>query len=476
MYLNWSDYQGDEIKAMYRPEVGQSMWNFLMEQRKGPLQFVITFILKYITPDYYNTLVMRLPFAIAGILAIFVFYKVIKMHFGTRVALYASLFLSLNGLMVAFSRMVQYQSFTIFLFMLALYYFSLALYNDKWRIKGWYIGMFYWGLSALAHYDAIFIAPFVLYILWQWFGKYKDISNKTKLIHILASSLVCALVVAAFYIPFVLSLTDSQFDYWSGRLTNNSVKISSSIYLFRLYNPIFLMYLYIGLATLGLFKLKKTWPLIIWFVFPFLFMEVITDVPGTHIYTYLIPVAIMMGFGLLVVEKLIIDLFGKKLGHKMFYLGISVYFLFSFTLTHTLFIDHVREYPWGNKQFLFWTIHKPEVRYHLSVFGFPYNRHWDEIQAYIRENGTPGYTYYGTNEKKSIPRFYMEDYDKEGSEAEYYIYVYKPQSFNESILQDKPYDWIRNHKRDPVLTFTDYGKDVVKLYKMPLGGIEALDI
>ncbi|HOS88604.1 MAG TPA: glycosyl transferase family 39, partial [bacterium] len=76
--LGYSDYQGDEIKAFYLPKSGQSLRSFLIDQKKGPVQFLITYIIKFFDPLYENQFFTRLPFAIAGIFAVVFFYKFVK--------------------------------------------------------------------------------------------------------------------------------------------------------------------------------------------------------------------------------------------------------------------------------------------------------------------------------------------------------------------------------------------------------------
>ena len=272
VYLGYSDYQGDEIKAMYRPEAGQNMYEFLMDQRKGPLQFFITAVLKPATNNYYDNLGLRLPFALAGIISVFVFYKFVKLHFGKEVAYIAAFLLSVNGFFVAFSRIVQYQSFTILFFLLALYLFSLALENGKWKFNGWYLGGLCWGLSALAHYDAVFILPFVLYIYIKWFKKYEEMSKKEKILVTIYSALITLLIMSIFYVPFILQVSSGQIDYWVGRVEDATGKISSSIYLFNVYNPIFVTKLYLAFFILSLVKIKKILMLIVWAAFPIAFM------------------------------------------------------------------------------------------------------------------------------------------------------------------------------------------------------------
>ncbi len=112
--LGYSDFQGDEIKALFLPPNGTPFFEFIMDQRKGPVQFIITFLLKFIDPQYNSQLILRFPFALVGFFAVILFYKFVKIHFGKKIALFSTLFFATNGFMVAFSRIIQYQSFVIF--------------------------------------------------------------------------------------------------------------------------------------------------------------------------------------------------------------------------------------------------------------------------------------------------------------------------------------------------------------------------
>lgn len=68
--LGYSDYQGDEIKAFYLPEQSQTISDFLLDQRKGPTQFIITYVIKVFDPMYENRFLVRMPFAIASLLSV----------------------------------------------------------------------------------------------------------------------------------------------------------------------------------------------------------------------------------------------------------------------------------------------------------------------------------------------------------------------------------------------------------------------
>ena len=151
MNLGYSDYQGDEIKALFIPDPTESVATFLLTQRKGPIQFLITFILKLLDPEYSNRFFMRLPFAIAGILTVYFFYRLVEMHFSKKIAFFGAFFLATNGFFVAFSRIIQYQSFVILFMIVSLYFFTLSFKKKKWKIKGLYFGFISWAFSCLSH-------------------------------------------------------------------------------------------------------------------------------------------------------------------------------------------------------------------------------------------------------------------------------------------------------------------------------------
>jgi len=471
VYLGYSDYQGDEIKALFFPQPDQSFIEFLFDQRKGPLQFLVTYVIKIFEPLYLNRYFVRFPFAFAGVLSVLLFYFVVKMNFDKKIALYSSLFFSMNGLLVAFSRIVQYQSFTILFFMLALFFFTLAVKTTRWNIAGLYFGMFFWGISALAHYDAIFIAPAVLYLLYNWWKKNIGETIKFRLLHIAFPILLCGTVVASFYAPFFNSVSGETLDYWTNRLSGGEGKVSSSVYTFKVYNPKYVFYIFVLLAALSLPKLIKRWWLVVWLLFPLVFMEVVTKIPGTHIYTYFIPLTLIASYGVTVIESIVSILFGDKVGKTLNVLGLSILFVFMFLLSNKVFVDHTYEYPWEHEKFLFWELRKPNAIYHLSMFGFPYYRHWDEIGKFVMTAENNGF--YSTNERKSISRYHIQ-HQKDTDSAGHYVVIINPQSFTPTPVQEKVVYWMQHY--DPVKVFENDGRIVAEIYYMPEGNLDTIKL
>lgn len=306
--LSYSDFQGDEIKAFFQPDAGQSVSAFLLTQRKGPVQFGITYGLKFLTPDFSNRLLLRFPFALAGVFSVLLFYKFVHFHFGRKIAIYSSFFFAVNGFLVAFSRLVQYQSFVIFFMVASLYSFSLIYHGGKARNKYLYLGFILWALSILSHYDGIFIFPFVLFLLLIWVKNTIFHFSFTDFKHLIVAGLLFGILLGVFYIPFVLNVDPGTKNYWLGRLNSDGGKISSSIYLFRVYQPIYVIHIYLGLFALGFIKMffvhfgKKPIQVIksltsfdylkysmvfLWFFIPFIFFGTYSQHTGhSHIHLF----------------------------------------------------------------------------------------------------------------------------------------------------------------------------------------------
>ena len=283
--LGYSDYQGDEIKALFIPNNNQNFQSFILDQRKGPLQFVVTYLIKLADPLYSNHFFDRLPFALAGILSVILFYFFVKKHFGEKVAFYSAFFFSVNGFLVAFSRIIQYQSFVILFMIAALYFFTLSIYEEKWKYTGVYLGFVSWALSILAHYDGVFILPIVIYLFFEWKKKYS--LKRYEFFRVLPAALIFIISLLVFYIPFALTLSETTKSYWLGRLNGvGGGKVSSSIYLFRVYQPIYIIHIYVALGVVGTacsiingrFR-RQIAPFILWFLLPAIFMEVFVSIP-----------------------------------------------------------------------------------------------------------------------------------------------------------------------------------------------------
>lgn len=456
--IGYSDYQGDEIKALFLPSEEESLYSFLFDQRKGPLQFLVTFAIKLFT-DYSNEFLTRLPFALAGVFSVWFLYKFVEMHFGWKVAFIATFFYSTNGLFVALTRIVQYQSFVMLFLTMTLYFFSKSVFDEKFKKLGLYLGFIVWALCVLAHYDGLLILPFVLYIFYNHWLKYKSIKT------FIMPSLIFIALLASFYIPFIFSISDATMDYWNNRLSGGTNKISSSEYLFEVYNPIYIVHFYKLFSVLGFIYLaykffkreniQKYLFLLLWFAGIFIFFEGVVNLPGTHIFNYLIPLSVIMALG---INFFTFNELWLKL-RPLIIVGLFVLFSFIYLQSYAIYVDNRQEYPWQQEKFFIWNFHKPNAIFHLSMFGFPYYRGWEDIKTFASTQ--PEVEFYTTNERDSIARYYLAPSVKNGPKAGYYVFIKGPQSFTD-VMSTRPGAWAEFN--EPVFVKERNGQILSELY------------
>ena len=472
--LGYSDYQGDEIKAMWRPAPGQSGIDYLYTQKKGPTQFLVSYLVRFIDPNYSNEFLLRLPFTLTGILGIYFFYRLVEMHFGKKIALYSTLLLSINGIFIGLMRIVQYQPFVILFSMLALYLFTLALQQERWKIRGIYLGVLCWTVALFSHYDGIFIAPFAFYLLYRWYTQNNDLPVRVRLKHLIIPFAISTLLLAIYFVPYLLSLPSNIKDYWTERITGEGgtdKRARSSLVSFNLYNPLLATYVYGFFGLLSLPKLKKNIPLILWVALPWAVLELAVFDPGTHIYTYIIPVIILIAFGMEVLEDVFVKTLGAVWGMRSNILWLCLLFGSLAAISHLIFVDHTPEYPYEKRGILFWTIGGADTvkESKLWNFGFPYYRRWEDIREFVSTSENTGY--YATNENVSISVYYVP-YTYFVERAGHYIYIHNPQSFKTWDGRDKIQYWRANH--DPVKVFEYNGRVVAEVYYMPPGSLDEI--
>ena len=464
--LGFSNFQGDEVKALFPTDGDVDLQEFLFDQRKGPLQFLVTFGVHLVDPQYSSEFAARLPFALAATASIWFFYRFVQMHFGWEVSIVATLLYATNGMVVGLSRIVQYQSLVLLFVCMALYYFSLAVSEERWKFRGVLLGSICWAAGVLAHYDALLILPFVLYLVVAYYRRYRDLKPAV------VPAAIFAVSVAAFYIPFALSISDSTKGYWSNRLTGGEDKISSSIYLFEVYNPLYVLPLYALLGALGIAALldalaRRHEPLlhaalVLWISGVVIFFEVVVNLPGTHIFNYLLPLMILMGLGV----KWAVELLQLRALQATAGTAVVVAGMFLAVQSYALFVENRQAYPWAPERVLGMDVPPVKIdRYHTSLFGFPYDGGWRAIKDHLDQRDADPQESFRTNDKGSIAEFYMARYDESDDNLGYYIHVRHPQSFNPNQVAGRAAAWARAHR--PEFTVRRHGEIVAELYAVP---------
>lgn len=263
--LGYSGFQGDEVNPMdFLYEMDDGLLNYLFSQKRGPMQYVIN-ITNVTLFGYHNEFLIRLPFLLFGILALFTVYKLANKIFNKTIAFMAVLLMALNGLFIAFSRITQYQSFMYFLIPIAVLLFIIAL--EK-RHKGlMIISGLITSLALLAHYDTLSVFPFFIVSFVGLF--YRDIVNKGKFNKdnffnklkqyfplAFLFFLFALLPAVAYYVPFYMgqAFESTTSGYLQNRLFGGGfmprTKITAD--LIAMYSPRFHLYSLFALGMIGL--------------------------------------------------------------------------------------------------------------------------------------------------------------------------------------------------------------------------------
>lgn len=449
--LGYSDFQGDEIKALARLSGGESLVEFLLRQRKPPLQWLITYTHGLFDPHFSNHLLLRLPFTVASVISVIVFYFLAQMHFGRVVAAVAAFLMATNGIFVAFGRIVQYQSVTILLMLLSLLSLSLAIQKEGMRLRGLYLGALCGALALLGHFDAASIVLPASLLLYWWHRKHGSTNSLGAMakFHLFGAMALFILLIGSFYIPYLLSLTDYQWKYWDRRMTGAS---SDSVDVFVFYNTRATLAFYGLLIVAALFAVKKNAAFLFlasWLLPPLFFLEAFMASPRTHIYVYLLPLFMIVALGFESLRGAIGSRFVRVRG--VIAPAILVVGLFwSFAMSHYLYVDHEPEFPWNDKQVLGITM---EGRKFAGIMGFPYRRNWQDISVVLRNVPDRETARFVTNEKSGIARFYLQDTMRQLSRREirvpsalYLVAIEGAQNWN-TMLMGRPLHYWRSRRQ-----------------------------
>jgi hypothetical protein len=242
--LNYSEYQGDEIEAVAAAAraIEGNDDALTLQRRKGPAEVLLP-MLMWRTTDVLTEGTARLPFAVAGLLIVACCFVMGRRLLNTQAGLAAACFAALCGMLVAFSRVVQYQSIVVLMMALSL------ICAWEWRARGSLLwaalaGSFL-GIGLLAHYDAIVVAPALAYVAVVAVlrrGGTQDRSPRAMLIGSLVMGGACLVVASIFYIPY---LADPSFgatrSYLAGRVGNQILhdNLANFLHVTSFYNSFY---------------------------------------------------------------------------------------------------------------------------------------------------------------------------------------------------------------------------------------------
>jgi hypothetical protein len=437
--LGYSDYHGDEFKAFMSPKSFSATWQFLMEQRKGPIQFLVSGIPYLFTRDFTNEFAQRLPFAASSCLATVAFFLFVYKYTQNCIASFmAGILLLTNGFIAGFGRIAQYQNLNLLFSssaLLAYAYFSDTEISQKKKISYSLLGTAVWCLSILSHWDGVLIAPIVFFITWRTF-----LRNKHLLIF---NIFIGLLLLLPFVVPYINNLKEDARNqkYLSARVGIDAGYSKIPLYksLTEIYNPYLVLPFLCISAAVALIGLRKNYPLIVWFFVVFGLFELFAKNPGTHIYNFLLPIFILSGLGMAHILRV------NKYSNYLITPVILVALVFMYLQTYMLFVDHNKEYPYETKNINFLgrsfvahkiTAIKPGYMRgsYIPLFGYPHNRFWKEINEFINEENVKNNDKlkFITNEDKAFCDNYMDTQYGMGNKY-YAVGIKRPTNFVEDF-------------------------------------------
>jgi 4-amino-4-deoxy-L-arabinose transferase-like glycosyltransferase len=253
--LGYSEFQGDESRAMLMAAgVVRGEDAILFQHKKGPGEILLPAMF-YALDGTIEEFTARLPFALSNLTGVVCVYVLTRRLFPRMVlaAPVAAGLLAVNGYLVAFGRIVQYQS-VVFLMM------ALAM----WCAYVWYCGgsttllilsMSCVALGALAHYEAVLVLPVVAWLFWRR-GRGEKWSARQWMWQAGRTGCVFLILVGLFYVPFVSSPRfATTVDYIVGKRVGEGMfhnNLGDFFFRGTFYNSVYyILFLILGLLLFG---------------------------------------------------------------------------------------------------------------------------------------------------------------------------------------------------------------------------------
>ena len=266
--LGYGEYVGDEIDVVYRARqaiLGNQEELFL--QRKGPVQIMVTAAFALGTNSF-DELPLRLPFALASVLSVATLYLLGASAWNRRVGLLAAAALAIDGVVVGFSRVVQYGGVVLLTLVVIVYCLHRMSTSEEAGLRGRYLSLALILLASalLAHYEAAMVAVPMVMLL---FRERKRVFARENLKELAVAVVIVLALLLVFYVPFVLhphfsettdAYANDQMGFGEGPFNNVGRFVGTNIF----YNSVYYMVLAALLWGLGTFAvlsraLPKRW-------------------------------------------------------------------------------------------------------------------------------------------------------------------------------------------------------------------------
>lgn len=258
--LGYSDYIGDEMNGLLRAiSIIHGRPETLFEHTKGPGEVLLPALFGLLVGRF-EPFTLRLPFALAHIAGAGAFYLLGRSLFGRWVGFLASSLVVINGLYLAFGRMIQYQA-VVFLMMALALWLAYHFYRTG-SLPALLLSALLAGAGLLAHYDMLLVLPAMGYIVWRRYGWAWPDWRRTWPGLAGAGALLLA-VAGLFYLPFLLHPHLAQTSSYLARVVGSSSWPGNNfdeLYLFAVmynsrYYALFIAVLGVGTVATELVRL-----------------------------------------------------------------------------------------------------------------------------------------------------------------------------------------------------------------------------
>jgi 4-amino-4-deoxy-L-arabinose transferase-like glycosyltransferase len=208
--LNASELQGDEARALLMAAgVLHGQDEVLLVHKKGPVEVLLP-AGPLVLMERVNEGAARLPFALAGVGVLLGAYVVARRLFdvdegagnAALIGIIAAAVLALDGFMLAFSRIVQYQSVLLLMQLGALWLCWNFYAGGKHVRRDLLVAAALVAVGLLAHYDAVYVVPALalLVVAGAWRRRW---SAREWAAGLLPPIALGSVLLASFFVPFV---------------------------------------------------------------------------------------------------------------------------------------------------------------------------------------------------------------------------------------------------------------------------------
>ena len=205
-HLGYSELHGDEaLVALRATDVIQGWERGLFVHKKGPAEILIGTTM-YLLAGGLTEFAAHLPFALASWTGVLAVYVLGRRWFGAVTGWWAGPMVAVDGYLMAFGRMLQYQSIVFLMVVLAVLAVELAHRRGEHVRRYLLLASLCMATGLLAHYEAVIAAvPVAVLLLGMWQREGGDVAAARRMaswlaLPLLLGSALCTL----FYVPFVL--------------------------------------------------------------------------------------------------------------------------------------------------------------------------------------------------------------------------------------------------------------------------------